>query len=171
MSFFFRQPSTIQDLVLRFPHVLEQIFQKLDNKSLFRCREVARSWQNIIDGRNYPWLRIVNIPRILKGRNTYLHLAARTGQIEPFKRALYEEENKNIKDQYGETFFHRACKYGRFNIVQLLLTDLELSAINNHRDVTTGATGATAVASKFSDNLTLSQPRGADSAHHHRGRS
>ena len=39
------------------------------------------------------------------------------------------------------------------------------------RDVTTGATGATSVAPKFSDTLALSQPRGADSAHHCRGRS
>ena len=39
------------------------------------------------------------------------------------------------------------------------------------RDVTTGATGATEVAPKFSDTLILSQPRGADSAHHRRGRS
>ena len=39
------------------------------------------------------------------------------------------------------------------------------------RDVTTGATGATEVAPKFSDAITLSQPRGADSAHHYRGRS
>ena len=137
---FFRKRSTIQDLVLRFPHLLEQIFQKLDNKSLFKCREVARSWQNIIDGRNYPWLRIVNIPRILKRRNTYLHLAARTGQIEPFKTALYEEEDKNIKNQRGETFFHLACKNGRLKIVHLLLTNLEfdISGINNH-DIDLGA--------------------------------
>ena len=39
------------------------------------------------------------------------------------------------------------------------------------RDVTTGATGATEVAPKFLDTLTLSQPRGADSTHHYRGRS
>ena len=39
------------------------------------------------------------------------------------------------------------------------------------RDVFTGATGATAVAPKFSDTLTLSQPGGADSAHHRRGRT
>ena len=39
------------------------------------------------------------------------------------------------------------------------------------RDVTTGATGATEVAPKFSDTLTLSQLRGADSAHLYRGRS
>ena len=43
----------------------------------------------------------------------------------------------------------------------------------NHicRDVSTGATGATEVAPKFSNTLTLSPPgRGADSAHHCRGR-
>ena len=42
------------------------------------------------------------------------------------------------------------------------------------RNVTTGATGTTMVASaKFSDTLTLSQPGGggADSAHHRRGRT
>ena len=41
------------------------------------------------------------------------------------------------------------------------------------RDVSAGATGATAFAPKFSDTLTLSQPGGgvADSAHHCRGRT
>ena len=38
------------------------------------------------------------------------------------------------------------------------------------RDVSTGATGATEVAPKFPDTLTLSSPGEADSAHHHRGR-
>ena len=39
------------------------------------------------------------------------------------------------------------------------------------RDVIAGATGVTAVAPKFSDTLSLSQPKGADSAHHRRGRN
>ena len=39
------------------------------------------------------------------------------------------------------------------------------------RDVSAGATGATAVAPKFSDTLTLTQPWGADFAHHRRGRT
>ena len=39
------------------------------------------------------------------------------------------------------------------------------------RDVSAGATGATAVAPKFSDTLTLSQPGEADFAHHYRGRT
>ena len=39
------------------------------------------------------------------------------------------------------------------------------------RDVSAGATGATEVAPKFSDTLTLSQPGGADFAHRRRGRT
>ena len=38
------------------------------------------------------------------------------------------------------------------------------------RDVSAGVTGATEVAPKFSDTLTLSQPGGADSANHRIGR-
>ena len=132
--------------MLRFPHLPEQIFQKLDDESLFKCREVQRSWQNIIDGRNYPWLRIVNIPTKLNGRiscqfdvvkifienaNTYLHLAAKTGQIEAFKTAFNEEEDKNIKNGDGETPFHLACQSGCLEIVQLLLENAEKSK-NNH---------------------------------------
>ena len=55
----------------------------------------------------------------------------------------------------------------------VLMKNLQLIEIGDRlgRDVTTGATGATEVAPKFSDTLTLSQPRGADFAHHRRGRS
>ena len=47
---------------------------------------------------------------------------------------------------------------------------LQCVIINKSRDV---STGATAVAPKFSDTLTLFQPGGgeADSAHHWRGRT
>ena len=91
----------IQDLMLRCPHLPERIFQKLEYKSLFKCREVSRSWENIIDRRNYPWLCIVNIPTVLKERNSYIHLAAETGQIEAFKIALNQEEDANIKNGHG----------------------------------------------------------------------
>ena len=80
--------------MLRFPHLPEQIFKVLDKENLFKCREVARSWQKIIDGRNYPWLRIVNIPTILQSGNTYLHLAAKTGQIQAFETVFNKEWNE-----------------------------------------------------------------------------
>ena len=119
----------IQDLIIKFPHLPEKIFQKLGCESLFKIREVARSWQNIIDGRNYPWLCIVNVPTILKERNSYLHLASKTGQIEAFKMALNQEEDKNIKNELGQTSFHLACVNCRPKIVNLLMksTDFEIN--------------------------------------------
>ena len=41
-----------------FQHISEQIFEKMDNKSLKNCREVAKSWQNCIDNRNILWNKI-----------------------------------------------------------------------------------------------------------------
>jgi hypothetical protein len=55
----------MDNLMLKFPHLQEQIFQKLNDESLFKSREVGRSWNYLINERNYPWLRVVNIPTIL----------------------------------------------------------------------------------------------------------
>ena len=126
----------IQDLMLKFPHLPEKVFQKLDSESLFKSREVERCWQNIIDGKNYPWLRIVNIPTLLKARNSYAHHAAETGQIEEFKTAFNKEEDKNLKNEFGETPIHVACKNGRFKIVQLILKNTDMKINVNAKDET-----------------------------------
>ena len=96
--FRFRQPiMKVEDLMLRFPHLPEQIFQKLDNKNLFKCREVAKSWQNLIDGRNYPWLRIVNIPtRRTKDRPLECHVVQ-------FKRPTRISRTGQNRKQTGST--------------------------------------------------------------------
>ena len=108
----------MDNIVLKFPHLFEQIIRKLNNGSLFKSREVSRSWTNLINGRNYPWLCIVNIPKVLHKSDTYLNLAAVTGQLDAFKTALSKEEDKNTKNGRGATFFHLACMNGRFNIVE-----------------------------------------------------
>ena len=124
----------MEGLILKFPHLPEQIFKKLDLKGLFKCREVAKSWQEVLDERNYPWLCIVNIPTILNERNTYLHLAAESGQMQAFKTAFSEEEDKNVKDDFGETPFHIACANGRFEIVQFLLEKARIWKNNQGRN-------------------------------------
>ena len=130
----------MENLMLKFPHLFLKIFQKLDHESLFNCRVIARSWQNTIDGRNYPWLRIVNIPTILKERNSYLHQAAATGQIEAFKIALNQEGDVNIKNEHDETSFYLACKNGCFKIIQLLLENTGLEIDFNAKDNSRGFT-------------------------------
>ena len=72
----------MEQIILKFPHLAHQIFQTLNNQGLSKCREGGRLWRTFIDKRNYPWIRIVNIPTILQLGKTYLHLAVRNGQID-----------------------------------------------------------------------------------------
>ena len=99
----------------------EKIFQQLDNKSLAKSREVESLWLKFIDQRNYPWLRIVNIPTILQNRNTYMHLAAQCGQTNMFEMILNEEDNKNAKNRFGVIPFSIACRKGHLKIALILL--------------------------------------------------
>ena len=108
-------------VMLRFPHLAEQIFQKLDNEGLAKSREVKQVWQTFIDQRDYSWLRIVNIPYVLPKGNTFCHLAAEHGQIDVFEMLLNEDNNTDPENIFGETPFVFACSKGRMNIVAMLL--------------------------------------------------
>ena len=108
-------------LFLRFPHLMEQILQKLDNESLVKSREVARIWQEFIDHKTYPWLRIVKIPTILKSGNAYLHIAVIHNQIDMFENILISEVDKNLVNDNGFTPFLVACLFGRVRIAKILM--------------------------------------------------
>jgi ankyrin repeat protein len=117
-------------VMLRFPHLAEQILQKLDNEGLAKSREVQRCWQKFIDERDYPWLRIVNIPNVLPKGNTFCHLAAKHGQIDVFEMLLNEDNNIDQKNDWDETPFIVACSKGRMNIVAMLLKKSDGLKIN-----------------------------------------
>ena len=120
----------MEDFIFRFPHIAEKIFEQLDNKSLTNCREVTKSWQNFIDEINIIWIRIVNIPTILSDGDTYLHLAAQTGQTEVFGEILDKEHDKNPKNNWGWTPFHLACYYDQMLITGLLLRNSSKSVMS-----------------------------------------
>ena len=92
----------------RFAHVTEQIFEQLDQNSLSNCKEVSKSWKEIIDHKNLPWIQIVNVPKIVQNGETYLHHAAKTGQSEMFVKILEGETVKNPKNNSDQTPFHYA---------------------------------------------------------------
>ena len=43
-----KRTGQIEETILRFPHVAEQIFEKLDVQSLHRCEDVNKIWQKYI---------------------------------------------------------------------------------------------------------------------------
>ena len=106
-------------------HIADQTFEQLNTNALKNCREVAKSPQKCINAKNLSWIRICNIPTILHYGETYLHLAAKSGQLNIIRKILENEQfNKevNAKDlRWGWTAFHWACKNGHSKIVETLI--------------------------------------------------
>ena len=63
------------------------------------------------------------IPILIDG-NTYLHLAAKTGQTEMFETILNTESDKNPRNDYCTTPFHLICSNGNIKFAELLLRNL-----------------------------------------------
>ena len=117
----------MNELIVRFPHLMIKIIKKMDNKGLVKSRKVTRTWQRFIDKGNYPWLRIVKIPTILK--NTYLYLAADYGQIDMCEMILQTEGDENLFHNrvlgYSVPFpYLIACHNGHVKIAEMLLMKL-----------------------------------------------
>ena len=130
----------MNNIPLRFPHLMEQILQKLDNESLVKSRKVGRMWQKFIDQTKlYPWIHIVKIPTILKGGDTYLHLAAKYNQIDMFEMIIDDEYDANLLNDEGYTPFHVACLHGRVKIAEFMMKksaelNIDLSKKTTHNE-------------------------------------
>ena len=119
----------MNELMVRFPHLMEQIIHKMNKKGLAKSREVTRNWQKFIDDGSYPWLRIVKIPTFLEDSTyTYLYLAADYGQIDICEMILKSEGDENLfqsKIHYNVHFpYLIACHNGHVKIAEMLLKKL-----------------------------------------------
>ena len=47
----------IIEIFMRFPHIGDRIFEKLDNQSLTKFRLVCKSWSNFVDDQRMFWVR------------------------------------------------------------------------------------------------------------------
>ena len=141
-------------IALRFPHITDQIFELINNKSITKCREVEKTWLRFIDEDDLPWKRILRKYPVEMGQ-TPLHIAAMTGQLQKcqvfFKRNLHQDiqgitalhlsatyghlkisellmkgvREKLPKDQRGSTPLHEAARRGYMKICELFMTNLE----------------------------------------------
>ena len=47
----------LDEMMLRFPHIVKDVFEELDNKSLKKCRIVSRTCCDFIDNQKFYWIR------------------------------------------------------------------------------------------------------------------
>ena len=63
---FYQKQSTMEEVLVRFSHIGEKIFNSLDEKSLETCKKVSRTWKNFIEDPNQKKLCIRYIKKLEK---------------------------------------------------------------------------------------------------------
>ena len=53
--------TTMEEVFIRFPHLSEDIFNALENKSLASCKEVSKVWYNYLHGQKFVRERRVRV--------------------------------------------------------------------------------------------------------------
>ena len=57
----------LDEIMLRFPHVVQGVFEELDDKTLTKCRNLSRSYCDFIEDEKFYWVRkIQNCVRMTK---------------------------------------------------------------------------------------------------------
>ena len=51
--------SFMEEVLLRFTHLGEDIFDSLDDKSLAKCRKISKNWKSFIDNQKFYWIWII----------------------------------------------------------------------------------------------------------------
>ena len=115
----------MEQIFLRFPHLAEGIFEKLNNKTLANCKVVSRSWKASIDDFKFTWIRALknsskdSLIRMLKSeldRDKVKSIAIGTQELdlkkkeETVKRLLKVRNaqlSQNVK--YVELLTERGC--------------------------------------------------------------
>ena len=101
----------MEEIILRFPHIGEQIFKLLDDKSLAESREVSRSWQQFINEEKFYYQTIAKMIEEKKQeldklglRFPPIYYLAISGQTGLFFEALEIEKEKNPQIEKVEKF-------------------------------------------------------------------
>ena len=74
----------MDEILRRFQHIGEQIFEELDNKSFAKCRKADRSWKTFIDNQKFLWIRIIRFCSL--------------DSKEPLKKILKQTKLKVVKE-------------------------------------------------------------------------
>ena len=119
-----KQKPMMEEIIWRFPHIGNNIFKRLSNKSLIKCKKVARTWEYFFINEKFYKIKLKYETK-QKGQDEYgktpLHQAAESGNLEECKSIMDHVEVKNPPNRFGFTPLHFAANEGHLSICQLII--------------------------------------------------
>ena len=151
--------SAMEEVLLRFSHLGEGIFDLLDEKTLQKCRKVGRTWKRFIEDPNQKllWIQIIkkhektiDLKRFISSPQKWSKL--RIQNLREFAKKLEKDKEEmgcaflkkyaelgiklNGKDAHGSPALHIACINGNTKIAQILLqksVQLDINPNEKHK--------------------------------------
>ena len=109
--------SNMEEVLLRFPHIGEEMFDSLDEKSLQKCKKVCKPWKRFIEDPNQKirWIQIIKIHEKTTNMKKYIRCPGKWSKLgiqslREFANKLCSEKISLIK----EVMFLK--KYAELNI-------------------------------------------------------
>ena len=105
----------MEEMLWKFPHIGQNIFKKLSNLNLAKCKKVSKTWEYFITNDEFSKQRVhyetkqKETDATYPGGNTPLHDAAKNGNLSKCKMIINHVENKNPRNNIGLTPLHMAA--------------------------------------------------------------
>ena len=128
----------MEEIISRFPHLAENIFEELDNYYFIQCKVISQSWKNFMEGSKFSYFRLIEtstncspkaMKKILNNENLedIIQLASDVsnlyGKLQK-EKVLGKEEEYLVIDPFL-TLFHMAAKHGSFSVCQLMIYSID----------------------------------------------
>ena len=112
----------MEEVLLRFVHLAEDIFDSLDDKSLVNCKKVSKIWNSFIEGQKFPWIRLI---KRHDEKSNKKHTDCQQKWRKLFQKTKFEDVRqfaKRLQRKFlGTTLFQIACIDGQSKIVEALM--------------------------------------------------
>ena len=143
----FQVTTSMKEIISRFPHIAEQIFEELDSNFFIQCKVVSPSWKNFIEESKFSYIRLIKTVTSCSKKEVEKTLPK--ANLEETKRLasdvtkVYNELLKVNVYRPSLTLFDCAAKCGYLSVCQLMInsqndfgsTPLDLAAENGHLSV------------------------------------
>ena len=130
----------MEEIISRFPHLAENIFEELDNYYFIQCKVISPSWKNFMEGSKFSYIRLIEtstncstkaMKKILKKTNLEdtIQLASNVSKVHVKWQkekvlGVNMRKDKLVIDPFL-TLLHTAAKHGSLSVCQLMIESIE----------------------------------------------
>ena len=112
----------MEEVLLRFALLGENIFDLLDDKSLVNCKKVSKTWNSFVMGQKFPSIRIIKRHDEKFNKN---HTDCQQKWRKLFQKTKFEDVRQFAKrlqrEYHSKTLFQIACTDGQSKIVEAFM--------------------------------------------------